>query len=115
MGADAVLDHANSDVVDVPIYVVDDDPASRESLGAFLQARQLDVTLCESGDVFTRDAREFLEPRELPKLERGDLLVFHDAGAYGVQMSSYYNSLGRAPQRAGRDPRSEWLRPSRAR
>ena len=54
--------------------------------------------LCESGDVFTRDAREFLEPRELPKLDRGDLLVFHDAGAYGVQMSSYYNSLGRAPQ-----------------
>ncbi len=54
--------------------------------------------LCESGDVFTRDAREFLEPRELPTLERGDLLVFHDAGAYGVQMSSYYNSLGRAPQ-----------------
>lgn len=54
--------------------------------------------LCESGDVFTRDAREFLEPRELPKLKRGDLLVFHDAGAYGVQMSSYYNSLGRAPQ-----------------
>jgi diaminopimelate decarboxylase len=54
--------------------------------------------LCESGDVFTRDAREFLEPRELPKLRRGDLLVLHDAGAYGVQMSSYYNSLGRAPQ-----------------
>ncbi len=54
--------------------------------------------LCESGDVFTRDAREFLEPRELPGLERGNLLVFHDAGAYGVQMSSYYNSLGRAPQ-----------------
>jgi diaminopimelate decarboxylase len=54
--------------------------------------------LCESGDVFTRDAREFLEPRELPVLQRGDLLVFHDAGAYGVQMSSYYNSLGRAPQ-----------------
>ncbi len=54
--------------------------------------------LCESGDVFTRDEREFLEPRELTKLRRGDLLVFHDAGAYGVQMSSYYNSLGRAPQ-----------------
>lgn len=54
--------------------------------------------LCESGDVFTRDAREFLEPRPLPALRRGDLLVFHDAGAYGVQMSSYYNSLGRAPQ-----------------
>ncbi len=54
--------------------------------------------LCESGDVFTRDAAEFLEPRELPRLSRGKLLVMHDTGAYGVQMSSYYNSLGRAPQ-----------------
>jgi len=54
--------------------------------------------LCESGDVFTRDAREFLEPRDLPRVERGNLLVLHDVGAYGAQMSSYYNSLGRAPQ-----------------
>jgi diaminopimelate decarboxylase len=54
--------------------------------------------LCESGDVFTRDSRDFLEPRDLPPPQRGDLLVLHDTGAYGVQMSSYYNSLGRAPQ-----------------
>ncbi len=54
--------------------------------------------LCESGDVFTRDAREFLDPRPLPSPRRGDLLVFHDTGAYGVAMSSNYNSLGRAPQ-----------------
>lgn len=54
--------------------------------------------LCESGDVFTRDDRELLDPRPLPMPRRGDLLVFHDAGAYGVQMSSHYNSIGRAPQ-----------------
>jgi diaminopimelate decarboxylase len=54
--------------------------------------------LCESGDVFTRDAAELLEPRQLPLPRIGDLLVLHDAGAYGVQMSSNYNSLGRAPQ-----------------
>lgn len=54
--------------------------------------------LCESGDVFTRDAREFLEPRAVPALRRGDLVVFHDAGAYGASMSSHYNSLGRVPQ-----------------
>jgi diaminopimelate decarboxylase len=28
----------------------------------------------------------------------GDLLILHDAGAYGVQMSSTYNSIGRIPQ-----------------
>jgi diaminopimelate decarboxylase len=54
--------------------------------------------LCESGDVFTRGADEMLEPRMLPRPERGDLLCLHDAGAYGYAMSSHYNSLGRAPQ-----------------
>lgn len=54
--------------------------------------------LCESGDVFTRDDRELLVPRPLPRPEIGDLLVLHDAGAYGAVMSSNYVSLGRAPQ-----------------
>lgn len=54
--------------------------------------------LCESGDVFTRDEHELLEPRDLPRPEPGDLVVLHDAGAYGAVMSSNYVSLGRAPQ-----------------
>lgn len=54
--------------------------------------------LCESGDVFTRDADELIQPRELPTPESGDFLLLHDAGAYGAVMSSNYNSLGRAPQ-----------------
>jgi len=54
--------------------------------------------LCESGDVFTRDDHELLQPRQLPRPQVGDLLVLHDTGAYGLQMSSHYNSLGRAPQ-----------------
>ena len=54
--------------------------------------------LCESGDVFTRDAAELLQPRPLPLPRVGDLLVLHDAGAYGMTMSSNYNSIGRAPQ-----------------
>ena len=54
--------------------------------------------LCESGDVFTRDANELLVPRFLPRPEPGDLLVLHDAGAYGSAMSSNYVSIGRAAQ-----------------
>ena len=54
--------------------------------------------LCESGDVFTRDDRELLAPRLLPRPEAGDLLTLRDAGAYGYAMSSNYNSIGRAPQ-----------------
>lgn len=54
--------------------------------------------LCESGDVFTRDDAELLQPRLLPPLHQGDLVLLHDAGAYGYTMSSNYNSLGRIPQ-----------------
>jgi diaminopimelate decarboxylase len=54
--------------------------------------------LCESGDVFTRDSSDLLAPRELPVPEKGDLVVLHDAGAYGYAMSSNYNSVGRSPQ-----------------
>lgn len=54
--------------------------------------------LCESGDVFTRDDRELLVPRPFGRPDPGDLLVLHDAGAYGMAMSSNYVSLGRAPE-----------------
>jgi diaminopimelate decarboxylase len=48
--------------------------------------------LCESGDVFTQDAAGHPTPRHLPGARVGDVLVFHDAGAYGASMSSNYNS-----------------------
>jgi diaminopimelate decarboxylase len=48
--------------------------------------------LCESGDVFTQDAHGVVEPRTLVPATVGDLLVFHDTGAYGASMSSNYNS-----------------------
>ena len=54
--------------------------------------------LCESGDVFTRDADELLAPRMIPRPVPGDLLCLHDGGAYGYTMASNYNSIGRAPQ-----------------
>ena len=75
-------------------------PADGDGAAAFGANVPLVVAgpLCESGDVFTRDAAELLDPRALPMPRIGDLLVLHDAGAYGVQMSSNYNSIGRAPQ-----------------
>lgn len=48
--------------------------------------------LCESGDVFTQEEGGVVSPRQLPAAEVGDLLVFHDTGAYGAAMSSNYNS-----------------------
>lgn len=47
--------------------------------------------ICESGDFLALD-------RELPHLERGDLLEVGGAGAYGFVMTSTYNARGRPPE-----------------
>lgn len=48
--------------------------------------------LCESGDVFTQEEGGFVVTRSLPEAKVGDYLVLHDAGAYGMAMSSNYNT-----------------------
>jgi diaminopimelate decarboxylase len=47
--------------------------------------------VCESGDFLARD-------RNLPAVQRGDLLATYSAGAYGMAMSSNYNSRCRAAE-----------------
>ncbi len=48
--------------------------------------------LCESADVLTQGKGGKPAPQPLPEVAAGDLLVFHDVGAYGASMSSCYNS-----------------------
>jgi diaminopimelate decarboxylase len=47
--------------------------------------------VCETGDFFARD-------RELPALVSGDSIALLDAGAYGMSLSSNYNSRPRAAE-----------------
>ncbi|MDR2594487.1 MAG: diaminopimelate decarboxylase [Fibromonadaceae bacterium] len=54
--------------------------------------------LCESGDVFTQEEGGVVVSRKLPLAQVGDLLIIHDAGAYGSAMSSNYNSRLLAPE-----------------
>jgi diaminopimelate decarboxylase len=56
--------------------------------------------VCESGDIFTRGDGEENKaaPRQLPEVRRGDLLAFHNAGAYGYAMASEYNLRPRPPE-----------------
>lgn len=54
--------------------------------------------LCESGDLFTQSSTGELLLRPLPEAEVGDLMVIHDAGAYGASMSSNYNSRPLVPE-----------------
>jgi diaminopimelate decarboxylase len=48
--------------------------------------------LCESGDVFTRDANGNVITRTLEHTNVGDLIAFQDVGAYGFSMASHYNA-----------------------
>ncbi|HJT17703.1 MAG TPA: diaminopimelate decarboxylase, partial [Thermoanaerobaculia bacterium] len=48
--------------------------------------------LCESGDVFTRDADGNVTPRMMDECAVGDVIAFLDAGAYGFSMASHYNA-----------------------
>ena len=54
---------------------------------------QFDVVgpVCETGDFFARH-------RELPEVAEGDLLAILDAGAYGMSLSSNYNTRPRAAE-----------------
>jgi diaminopimelate decarboxylase len=65
--------------------------------------------VCESSDTFADEV-------PLPPVEAGDLIVIHDAGAYGASMASNYNGRGRLAEvvigggrawraRAGETPR----------
>ena len=54
--------------------------------------------LCESGDVFTQEEGGVVAPRSLPEASVGDLVVFHDAGAYASTMASNYTSRMLAPE-----------------
>ena len=47
--------------------------------------------ICESGDILAED-------RRLPKIEKGDLIVIFDTGAYGFVMSSQYNGRPRCAE-----------------
>ena len=47
--------------------------------------------VCESGDFLAKD-------RQLPALQKGDMLAVMTAGAYGFTMSSQYNSRPRVPE-----------------
>jgi diaminopimelate decarboxylase len=86
-----VVDAAMNDLIRPSLY-----SAHHEIVPVKLKSRKLervDVVgpICETGDFFARD-------REIPEVEEGDLIAILDAGAYGMSISSNYNSRGRAAE-----------------
>lgn len=72
---------------EISVIPVNGNPAQRK-----LRDSVVAGPLCESGDVFTQEDGGIVTRRPLPDPRIGDLLVFHDTGAYGASMSSNYNS-----------------------
>jgi diaminopimelate decarboxylase len=88
----AVVDAAMNDLIRPSLYGAHHDivPVERR---ARTKTQQYDVVgpICETGDFFARE-------RELPTLAEGDLIAILDAGAYGMSISSNYNTRMRAAE-----------------
>ena len=77
-----------------PVAPIDGLPAPPDDYEADIPgttAQDVVGPVCESGDFLAQN-------RRLPVLERGELLVTFSAGAYGMSMSSNYNSRPRAAE-----------------
>lgn len=86
-----VVDAAMNDLIRPSLY-----GAHHDIIPVALSSRRIakyDVVgpICETGDFFARD-------RELPAINEGDLLAILDAGAYGMSLSSNYNTRRRAAE-----------------
>jgi diaminopimelate decarboxylase len=59
--------------------------------------------ICETGDILASD-------RELPAVQKGDIIAILDSGAYGFSMSSQYNGRPRCPELLVYDGRVDVIR-----
>lgn len=80
-----IVDGAMNDLIRPALYQAHHEIVPLKQTRA--KGKKVDVVgpVCESGDFFARD-------RELPKLKRGDAIALLDAGAYGLTLSSNYNT-----------------------
>jgi diaminopimelate decarboxylase len=85
-----VTDAAMNDLLRPSLYGAHHDivPVKRSATS---QPAKVDIVgpICETGDFFARD-------RDLPEVSEGDLLAILDTGAYGMALSSNYNSRPKA-------------------
>jgi diaminopimelate decarboxylase len=89
-----IVDAAMNDLIRPALYQAHHEivPVAQPRASASSAAKEMTADIvgpvCESGDFFARD-------RSLPRSKPGDLLVLLDAGAYGLALSSNYNTRPR--------------------
>lgn len=90
-----VVDAAMNDLMRPSLYGAHHEivPATPRAASAETVSGPMDVVgpICETGDFFARE-------REMPPVVPGDLLAILDTGAYGMSLSSNYNTRGRAAE-----------------
>jgi diaminopimelate decarboxylase len=87
-----VVDAAMNDLIRPSLYGAHHEIVPvRSQGGRKLLPHDVVGPICESGDFFAHD-------RDLPALESGELLAILDCGAYGMSLSSNYNTRSRAAE-----------------
>jgi diaminopimelate decarboxylase len=86
-----IVDAAMNDLIRPSLYKAYHEIVPVEQGGVGGETVDVVGPVCESGDFFARD-------RQLPKSEEGDLFALLDAGAYGMSLSSNYNTRPRAAE-----------------
>jgi len=83
-----ITDAGMNDLIRPSLYQAHHEIVPVVSRGGKLKAVDVVGPVCESGDFFARD-------REMASLTPGDLVAILDAGAYGMSLSSNYNTRPR--------------------
>ena len=87
-----IVDGAMNDLIRPSLYdAYHEVKPVRESKASNTVLSDVVGPVCESGDFLAKD-------RQLPALQKGDMLAVMTAGAYGFTMSSQYNSRPRVPE-----------------
>ncbi len=83
-----IVDAAMNDLIRPSLYKAYHETVPVQQRGMGGETVDVVGPVCESGDFFARD-------RHLPRTEEGDLLALLDSGAYGMSLSSNYNTRPR--------------------
>ena len=87
-----IIDAAMNDLIRPALYDAyhDMEPVFQGDLDK-METYDVVGPICESGDTFSKG-------REMPRLESGNLIVLHSAGAYGAAQASQYNTRPLVPE-----------------
>ena len=83
-----IVDAAMNDLIRPALYGAHHEIAPVVQGKTGVETTDIVGPVCETGDFFARD-------RDLPSVHEGDLLAIMDAGAYGMALSSNYNTRPR--------------------